>query len=475
MKTNKILKSITSVLMLVLLIFTSCTEDNFEQDDNSLEAQEQALEITPVVQKLLDMGYAIETIVKTDNFYIVEGDLAFSKDINDYTSPQNGNSRHYYIGVTVSDENISSLKVYSDISEPFNQIPQIGESFWRDAIDDAIDDWNTVTNQSCIHFELTTIEAQADIKITGINQSNFEGLGVTPGYPSLPPVGEPYPEFHINFAYNDGAEVSAMLKRNIIGHELGHCIGFRHTDVDDGGVVVSGTEFSSDPDSIMSAGEGILERTIIGFTDQDKIAVNELYGNCGNIINPTITLSGPSTICNNSNAVSYSLPSGEIADDWSVTQELQILSETSTNVTVKPINNGLSSQATINALDGFGNTIATKTITIDGGPTPNTPPSITGPSTLKSYQTGSFYTSNTNFNNYTNVEWVVFSYVFPNAGQHFEIQNANNNDFHAFLEVLPSAPAGNYTIQCRVSNNCGTYYIDKTFNVKKGKPQIFNF
>lgn len=484
MKTSKILKSTWSILILVLLIFVSCTEENIEQESNALEQEEQVLEITPIVQKLLDMGYKLKNIIEIDDFFVVEGDLLFSKNIKDYPETNNTQARHYYTGQTVSNSRIGNLLVFSGISETGPQtLPNNNEGLWRDAVDEAIEEWNTISDESCIRFNLTDDINIAHIRIMPINNSSFNGLGVTHGFPNnMPPQGEPFPLIEINMSYNNGT-TSFVLKKDIIAHELGHAIHLRHTDVVfNNGDEIPGTETSTDSFSIMIDGSvdfpgdiTILNRPIpIGFFTNDDVAnVNTLYGGCTDI-SINLTLDGPSIICSNSNAVTFSLPSGETANDWAVTSELNTLSETSTSVTVKPINNGQSSQATISALDASGNVIASKTITIDGGPTPIQPPSITGPSLLKSYQVGSFYTSNTNFNNYTNVEWVIFSYAFPNAGQHFNIQNANNNDFHAFAEVLPSAPSGTYTIQCRVSNNCGTYYIDKTFNVKKGKPQIYD-
>jgi hypothetical protein len=98
-----------------------------------------------------------------------------------------------------------------------------------------------------------------------------------------------------------------------------------------------------------------------------------------------------------------------------------------------------------------------------------------GPTLLKWYQSGVFSTQNNNFPNHTAVQWVVFSYAFPNAGQYFQITPTVNNNFNVTVGVLPNTPPGVYTVQCRVSNSCGTYYIDRTFNVEQGVPQFFDF
>ena len=113
-----------------------------------------------------------------------------------------------------------------------------------------------------------------------------------------------------------------------------------------------------------------------------------------------------------------------------------------------------------------------KTVYI-GSPTPNQGTVVNGPDELASYQSGAFSLSNTNFNSALSYQWTVFSNVFPNADQYFQIQNQGNST--SVITPDGNAPTGYYTAQVRVTNSCGYYPLQKTFYVKKGPPQIFAF
>ena len=113
--------------------------------------------------------------------------------------------------------------------------------------------------------------------------------------------------------------------------------------------------------------------------------------------------------------------------------------------------------------------VATYSVQISTGPTPTGAyPIVNGPSTLYTSIVNAqlYYLSNANFNSYSSVQWVIFSYNFPNAGQHFNIQSpAGNNPFNAVVTANVGTPEETYTLQCRVSDGCGTKYYETTFTV----------
>ncbi len=101
-----------------------------------------------------------------------------------------------------------------------------------------------------------------------------------------------------------------------------------------------------------------------------------------------------------------------------------------------------------------------------GGPITNQPTSISGPNSLDPGQTGLFSVNTSSFDNASSFNWVLFSNQFPNASQHFVLNQIHNGLF----TVKPDfdIPGGFYSVQVRATNGCGFYPVSKTFYVEEG-------
>ncbi|MDG5491812.1 zinc-dependent metalloprotease [Psychroserpens sp. SPM9] len=451
-------------------MFQNCSKD-------TLEPEKEQLKITPVVEQLTRMGFDIDNIKETKNSYIVEGDLVFSKNIEDYNNYSDNFERQAHSDNTVGLNGTTPriINVYSKITDPGGVISQ-DPNPWLIPITNAISDWNTVIDDSCLQFVLVNHAQNADIKIISdmdpespdVLPSNYLGRAGLPDS-NMDPFGYVY--INLDFTNTDTSPPSNNQMRNIIIHEIGHCVGFVHTDQSSstGGYnPIPGTPIN-DPNSVMNA--FIVGQNSLGFSNYDAVAVDYLYGGCTNIIiNPITSINGPAQLC--SGQATYTLTGATVAD-WHVSTNLNIVSENGNTVTVELAHNGAVIGGTYVEAQLSNGDLVRRNIST-GSPTPSGSAVISGPNLLKYYQTGAFSTSSSNFSSYTNVEWVVFSYSFPNAGQYFDIRQNYNNDFFTEVEVLPTAPEGFYTVQCRVSNNCGTFYIDKQFEVKKARPQFYD-
>ncbi|WP_339847988.1 M57 family metalloprotease [uncultured Dokdonia sp.] len=256
-------------LSLLLFSLTNCTNDDEELIEENLIEDSQSLkkiEINEVVEEILKRGYNLEEIIETNEFYLVQGDLLFSKKIEDYISIQTRQAR---VAGLVSPSNITSMTVYVDPS-----IPSSGTDNWRPAIISAINNWNDISECN-VRFIYTT-NSNADIKIKKANWgSNHNNTLAAAGFPT---AGQPWHTILINLNFDNNNNVSESSKKYNMAHELGHTIGFRHTNWanlnESTGITIPGTP-NSDPSSVMNGRTASFSWN--GFSNYDKIAARYLY------------------------------------------------------------------------------------------------------------------------------------------------------------------------------------------------------
>jgi len=262
----KIQKIILSLLTLCMIL--SC-------EDNELSSENQptsTIQDSPVVQKLLNLGYKAEDIKETKDFYLVQGDIMFSKNINDYNKSET--SRHASTNNLVSTQ-YRIVSVYID-----SYVSQNGVDDWSGAIVSAMEKWSDLSGNS-IQFVRTY--DNPDIIISsdfGLLPSNVIAAA---GFPYS--NGKPYFYVTINLDFNNNQTITQSTKIYNMVHELGHCIGFRHTNwepeglYDQNGTLIGANYIpntpSQDPNSVMNSGTALYSWN--GFSNYDVTAVNYLY------------------------------------------------------------------------------------------------------------------------------------------------------------------------------------------------------
>jgi hypothetical protein len=246
-------------------------------------------DVTSATEKKLDsLGFAGSSAVKTESgFVVVERDLVFRKErLNDvsppYSRPEGAAkdssgqfSKQAVEGAGFGLVNYSNGK---DVTVQFQS--QIESNYyWTQAVRNALSEWKQIS-QSNLSFR--EVNSGADVKIytednpySPVNFPNCKVAGQA-NAPSDDETGD-------WIVFNTGCGLVQATRLSTAVHELGHTVGFRHTNWDDRSdgkdeppaTRIPHTPSSgNDPASIMNASVGPYS----GFSSDDKLATRVLYG-----------------------------------------------------------------------------------------------------------------------------------------------------------------------------------------------------
>ena len=237
-----------------------------------------------VIQKIAAQGFSTENVHKVDNGYLVEGDIVLTEQnlSAQSTSPSLliANSEQYRTTNLVKGlPRTITISVSGTLS---------GLTVWSNATNDFISRYNALG----LTITLQRVSSGGNVDIVGFNEGPSGGY-ITLGSSGFPDAsGNPYPQIKMNTnsqAY--GTNPNQGYITSVLQHELGHCIGFRHTDYMNrayscggrksnegsagvGAIHISGTPSTADAGSFMLACSNGTDRT---FNSNDKIALNYLY------------------------------------------------------------------------------------------------------------------------------------------------------------------------------------------------------
>lgn len=258
-----------SFFIFMTFLVKGCSDDVIDSEKG--EGHNNALNDTKILARIAEMGFNIDDVRELDNFYLVEGDIMIPKERNDFITKQASTNN------LVSSTNIASISVYIHPS-----IPNSGVDNWRNEIGQALNDWNSI-HGSCVNFTLSS-SPSSDIIIKSDTEWLPDETIASAGFPSN---NKPYNTILINLDFDSNRNVSSGQKRRNIVHELGHCIGFRHTNwqkprnqggdngyVGPGANLISGTP-SDDVNSVMNGGTAL--HFWAGFSIYDIVAAKKLY------------------------------------------------------------------------------------------------------------------------------------------------------------------------------------------------------
>ncbi|WP_055446686.1 M57 family metalloprotease [Lacinutrix mariniflava] len=261
-----------TTFLITLFLFQNCTKESTLEDDSIEESSQISHQDSYIIEKLIEMGYKRESIIETTDFYLVQGDLMFSKNIDDYYKNNDVHARHASTNNLVSQENVTSMSIFVSPS-----IQSSGIDDWTDAVNFAINDLNDVTG-SKINFVLSNSD-NADIIIRSDNGVLPNNTIASAGFPVN---NQPHNSILVNLDFFNNLNISEERKRYNMVHELGHCIGLRHTNWDIRGEGITGVGANlipgtpdQDPNSVMNGGTALSSWN--GFSAFDIIALRFLY------------------------------------------------------------------------------------------------------------------------------------------------------------------------------------------------------
>ncbi|WP_025739706.1 M57 family metalloprotease [Aquimarina pacifica] len=263
------------LFLIIVTLFFSCESDETTVDNPEEVIKEQIVPES-IITKLKQAGFNTNhEILPYENGYIVEKDIFLTeKQIDILANEPEEKQYHTTELVDVPHLYTRTIKVY--FAPDFNQDMQ-------NAFEDALTRFNNL-NLNLI-FERTEDENNNDIKITGANMGTIFGIS---GYPEN---GDPYQRIKLNTKYYTDYNTFDNAT-TVIAHEIGHAIGFRHTDFKntsyscggdpydegrglEGGIHIDGTPTGGDSESwMLTCLDFNHDRP---FTNNDITALTTLY------------------------------------------------------------------------------------------------------------------------------------------------------------------------------------------------------
>lgn len=255
----------------VSFMFNACQKNQENViEDRTVTDQE-------VLAKISNLGFSTENVIRADNGYIVEGDILLTH--SQLENKQEGISLRI-----ASDEQYRTTELVTGLPRVItislaNNMP----SNFSPAVDEAIDRYNNENLQ----LTFQRVSSNGDIHISS-GYWWWSWFGIL-GQGGFPENGDPWGSIMLNTSYF-GSSTTGYLA-SVIVHEMGHCIGFRHTDYMDrsyscggsysnegeseyGAIHIPGTPTGPDALSFMLSCSDGTDRE---FNSNDVIALEYLY------------------------------------------------------------------------------------------------------------------------------------------------------------------------------------------------------
>ena len=249
-------KFFTPLLLFVgMLLFNACENQETTQLANQIPQD--------VLNALESAGYNVfdQLPISFENGYLVEGDIYIQSYEIDNLQP----ARRLPVEEQYSTNNLVTVNGSRNITIYAATSGKSGFSPGMIAgLDLAIARYN---NENLgITFQRITNSNNADITLSRLSKGDERrGILGSSGFPSS--AGDPYPVIKMSGILESTYGLSTAGIGTIIAHEMGHCIGFRHTDYFDRSISCGGAKTNEGDAGI---GANLIPGTPAGATLADK-------------------------------------------------------------------------------------------------------------------------------------------------------------------------------------------------------------
>ncbi|MCW3090642.1 MAG: protease [Ferruginibacter sp.] len=212
---------INAALALMLAgAFVSCKKTSNSVDSTGLSQEEKSL--------VASAGFNSNWVEKTGAGYLIEGDILLTKaqltEMSGATPTNNfivGDEEHYHTYNMVSTPSTGARVITVRLTSGF-------PAYYSTGLDQALARYNSYG----LKITFQRVSTGGDIVITASNLGTSGGgciLGQASGFPTS--SGNPSSGFTLSNSSCATTYISTADKADeVIAHEMGHCIGFRHTD-----------------------------------------------------------------------------------------------------------------------------------------------------------------------------------------------------------------------------------------------------
>ncbi|MCB0687518.1 MAG: peptidase [Saprospiraceae bacterium] len=209
------------------LIFQACQKDENEAIATTKVPQQ-------VIDKIANMGFNPDGIEAVEEGYRIERDIIITHDILEHTPSDHRVPfmEQYRTTNLVSSNGNRVITIYAPVGG------RKGYSAGMIAgLDLAIARYND--QNLTISFQRVTNSGGADIVMTRLNKGDERrGILGSAGFPTA--SGDPYNEIKMSGILESTYGLSTGGIATIIAHEMGHCVGLRHTDYFDRSISCGG-------------------------------------------------------------------------------------------------------------------------------------------------------------------------------------------------------------------------------------------